>query len=169
MQRAVPTAAQTERLGKYEIVRHIATGGMAEIHLARATGIEGFEKMVVLKRILPQFSTNQEFVQMFLDEARIAATLHHPNIVQVYDIGSVRGQYFFAMEFLQGEDVRRVMESVIRRRSRNADRARREHHSRRVQRPALRARQSRHQRRTAQPRASRRVAAKTFLSRTTAA
>src|SRR5688572_16074277 len=85
---------RVEQLGKYELLRHIATGGMAEIHLARVKGIEGFEKIVVIKRILPQLAANREFVQMFLDEARIAATLHHPNVVQVYDIGSVSGSYF---------------------------------------------------------------------------
>jgi hypothetical protein len=85
---------------------------MAEIYLARAVGIEGFEKLVVVKRILPQFAKHTQFVRMFLDEARIAATLHHPNIVQVYDIGLVRGSYFFAMEFLHGADLRRIMSAL---------------------------------------------------------
>jgi serine/threonine protein kinase len=97
-----------KRLGKYEILRHIATGGMAEIFLARATGIEGFEKLVVIKRILPHLAVEPEITKMFLDEARIAATLHHSNIVQVFDIGAVDGQYFLAMEFLEGEDVSRI-------------------------------------------------------------
>ena len=85
---------------------------MAEIHLARAVGIEGFEKLVVLKRILPQYADNEEFVQMFLDEARLAATLHHSNVVQVFDIGCVDGQYFLAMEFLHGQDGRQLMKAV---------------------------------------------------------
>jgi serine/threonine protein kinase len=101
-------------LGKYEILRQIAAGGMAEIHLARATGIEGFEKLVVVKRILPHLCNNAEFVQMFLDEARIAATLHHSNIVQVYDIGSIDRSFFFAMEFLHGEDVTKIMKTLIK-------------------------------------------------------
>jgi len=104
-----------ERFGKYEILRRIAVGGMAEIYLARAVGIEGFEKLVVLKRILPQYADNEEFVQMFLDEARVAATLHHSNVVQVYDIGSVDGQYFLSMEFLHGQDGRQLMKACATR------------------------------------------------------
>jgi len=85
---------------------------MAEIFLARATGIEGFEKLVVIKRILPELKHDQEFVQMFLDEARLAATLHHSNIVQVYDIGEDDGSHFFSMEYLHGEDTRGLMRAA---------------------------------------------------------
>src|SRR5690242_5835451 len=81
---------------------------MAELYLARTLGIEGFEKLVVVKRILPQYVANASFVEMFLNEARIAATLHHPNIAQVYDIGVDEGDYFFAMEYVHGEDLDRV-------------------------------------------------------------
>ena len=94
------------RLGKYEIIKRLATGGMAEIFLARVSGLPGFEKLVVIKRILPQLATKSDFVEMFLDEARLAATLQHPNIVQIYDVGVVDGNYFIAMEYLHGEDVR---------------------------------------------------------------
>ncbi|RMH44070.1 MAG: serine/threonine protein kinase [Deltaproteobacteria bacterium] len=97
------------RLGKYQLIRQLAIGGMAEVYLARAQGIEGFQKRVVLKRILPQYATNPEFVSMFLDEARIAATLDHPNIVQVYDIGQQVGNYYFTMEYVQGQDVRNIL------------------------------------------------------------
>ncbi|MBI5482302.1 MAG: serine/threonine protein kinase [Deltaproteobacteria bacterium] len=100
------------RLGKYELLRHLATGGMADIFLARVSGIEGFEKIVVVKRILAEFVGNKEFVQLFLDEARLAATLHHPNVAQVYDVGIVGGQYFFAMEFVHGEDVRAILKTL---------------------------------------------------------
>jgi len=101
-----------ERFGKYEIIRRLATGGMAEIYLARATGIEGFEKQLVLKRILPQYADDEDFVNMFLDEARLAATLHHSNVVQVYDIGAVDGQYFLSMEFLHGQDGRQLIKAA---------------------------------------------------------
>ncbi len=101
------------QFNKYESIRRIAIGGMAEIHLARATGIEGFEKLVVLKRILPQHAANKEFLRMFLDEGRIAASLHHPNIGEVYDIGTANGQYFLVMEFLHGQDVRRVIRKCL--------------------------------------------------------
>ena len=78
---------------------------MAELYLARTVGIEGFEKLVVVKRILPQHASNASFVEMFLNEARLAATLHHPNVAQVYDIGVDGGEYFFAMEYVHGEDL----------------------------------------------------------------
>ena len=74
-------------LGKYEIVRKLATGGMAEIYLARMRGAAEFEKLVVLKCILPTVASDPSFVQMFLDEARLTATLQHPNIADVYDVG----------------------------------------------------------------------------------
>nr|HEX4314042.1 serine/threonine-protein kinase [Kofleriaceae bacterium] len=95
-------------VGKYEIVRKIATGGMAEIYLSRARGTAGFEKLVVLKRILPHLASDPSFVQMFLDEARLAATLQHPNIADVYDVGDADGAYFFTMEFVHGQDVRTI-------------------------------------------------------------
>jgi len=97
-----------DRLGKYDLIRQIAIGGMAELYLARTVGIEGFEKLSVIKRILPQFATNATFVNMFLNEARLAATLHHPNVAQVYDIGVEDGDYFFAMEYVHGEDLDRI-------------------------------------------------------------
>ncbi|HEY0255729.1 MAG TPA: protein kinase, partial [Kofleriaceae bacterium] len=97
-----------DKLGKYELIRQIAIGGMAELYLARTVGLEGFEKLVVCKRILPQLASNQSFVNMFLNEARLAATLQHPNIAQVYDIGMENGDYFFAMEYVHGEDLDRI-------------------------------------------------------------
>ena len=117
-------AASTEliapgtRIGKYKVVHRIAYGGMAEIYLARAGGIHGFEKYVVLKCILPQHAANEEFVRMFLQEARVAATLDHANIAHVYEIGETRGNYFFTMEYLHGEDVRRIMRDLERRNER---------------------------------------------------
>ncbi len=95
-------------LGKYEILRKIATGGMAEIYLARSRGAAGFEKLVVIKRILPNVAEDPTFVQMFLDEARLAATLQHPNIADVYDVGEAEGTPFFAMEYVHGQDVRNI-------------------------------------------------------------
>src|SRR6476659_6586863 len=85
---------------------------MAEIFLARVSGLPGFHKMVVIKRILPQLATKTDFVEMFLDEARIAATLQHPNVVQMYDVGVVDGNYFIAMEYLHGEDVRSLSKEL---------------------------------------------------------
>ncbi|MBL9015360.1 MAG: serine/threonine protein kinase, partial [Myxococcales bacterium] len=99
----------TTRLGRYEVVQHLAAGGMADVMIARAEGIEGFERHVVVKRIRAEQARDATYVQMFLDEARLAASLHHANIVQVNDIGQVDGEYFFAMEYVLGEDVRKIL------------------------------------------------------------
>lgn len=101
-------------VGRYELIRRLEVGGMAEIYLARATGIEGFEKHVVLKRILPHHAVRRDFVDMFLDEARMAAALHHPNIAQVYDIGNDPSGYFFTMEYVDGKDLRHVRRAVTK-------------------------------------------------------
>jgi serine/threonine protein kinase len=103
---------EPRRLGRYEIVRPLARGGMAELFLARATGIQRFEKLVVVKRILPEMARDAEYVEMFLEEARLAAGLHHSNIVQVYDIGEDEDAPFFAMEYLHGEDVRTLQRAA---------------------------------------------------------
>ncbi len=100
------------QLGKYQLIRRVATGGMAELYLARATAIHGFEKLVCLKRILPQHAESEDFIRMFLAEARLAATLHHPNIVQVYDIGEQGTTYFFTMEYVQGQDLRKLVRAA---------------------------------------------------------
>ena len=105
--------APGDRLGKFDLIRQIAVGGMAELYLARTMGIEGFEKLVVVKRILPQYANNASYVNMFLNEARLSATLHHPNIAQVYDIGVEDGDYFFSMEYLHGEDLGRLHTTSI--------------------------------------------------------
>ncbi len=99
-------------MGRYEILCHLATGGMAEIFLVRQGGAHGFEKYVVLKQIRERHAEDPQFVQMFLDEARLAARLQHQNIAQVYDIGEVNGSYFFTMEYLHGEDLRALYRSA---------------------------------------------------------
>ncbi len=85
---------------------------MAEIYLAKVSGLQGFEKLVVVKRILPQLANDNQFIEMFLDEARVAATLQHPNIVQMYDIGAADDNYFISMEYVHGEDVRSIMRQL---------------------------------------------------------
>ncbi|MEM9487920.1 MAG: serine/threonine-protein kinase [Myxococcota bacterium] len=99
-------------LGKYEIIQRLAVGGMAELFLARVSGLEGFEKYVVVKRILPRYAQDKNFVDMFLDEARLAARLDHQNIVQVHDIGREDEAYFFAMQYLHGEDMQGIMKRM---------------------------------------------------------
>ena len=115
---SVGTAVEPITLGRYQLLKLLARGGMAEIFAARVTGDYGFEKIVVIKRMLPSLACDDECVTMFLDEARIAATLHHPNIVHVYDVGSADGQYFMSMEYLHGKDLRSLLMAL---------RAKREH------------------------------------------
>src|SRR5688572_3234689 len=97
-------AVLPEQFGKYSLLGHLATGGMAEVWLARQVGLQGFEKIVVIKRARPEL-TDPETTRLFLDEARLVATLQHPNIAQVYEIGAVSGSYFFVMEFVDGADL----------------------------------------------------------------
>ncbi len=98
-------AFEPVQFGKYRLIQPLAQGGMAEIFLAKQQGPAGYEKTVVIKRILQHWSSNEEFVEMFLDEARLAAQLSHPSIVQIFDFGEVDGSYFLAMEYLRGEDL----------------------------------------------------------------
>ncbi|WP_163870816.1 serine/threonine protein kinase [Myxococcus eversor] len=95
------------QLGKYQLVRKLATGGMAEVFLAKAAGPGGFEKTLVLKRILPHLAEDPSFVEMFLGEARLVAGLNHPHIVQIFDFGEAEGSYFLAMELIDGPNLRR--------------------------------------------------------------
>ncbi|RKG60076.1 serine/threonine protein kinase [Corallococcus sp. CA054B] len=97
------------QLGKYQLVRKLASGGMAEVFLAKAAGPRGFEKTLVLKRILPHLAEDEAFVEMFLGEAQLAARLDHPNVVQIFDFGEVDGSYFLAMEYIDGPTLRRLI------------------------------------------------------------
>ena len=105
---AGPTIKGT-RFGKYTLINRIAVGGMAEIFLARQEGVEGFEKTICIKRIRPHLSSQPNFVRMFLNEAKLAAQLNHPNIVQIYDLGKIGESYFIAMEYVFGRDMRRII------------------------------------------------------------
>ncbi len=97
------------QVGKYQLIHKLATGGMAEVFLAKAAGPKGFEKLLVLKRILPHLASDPSFVEMFLSEARLAAQLNHPNIVQIFDFGEADGTYFLAMEYIDGANLREVI------------------------------------------------------------
>ncbi|MCA9714321.1 MAG: serine/threonine protein kinase, partial [Myxococcales bacterium] len=103
------------RLGKYQLITKLGAGGMAELFLARTEAIHGIEKFVALKRIPAGHARDKEFVRMFLEEARLAATLSHPNIAQVYDVGKEAGTYFFTMEYLQGLDLARLLRGLFKR------------------------------------------------------
>src|SRR5689334_7088948 len=94
----------------YEILAKLAEGGMAEIFLARAASGAGVERYCVLKRVLRDKARDEAFVRMFLDEARLAAQLQHPNIAQVYDVGKLGDSYFFTMEYVHGETLRALLQ-----------------------------------------------------------
>jgi serine/threonine-protein kinase len=94
--------------GRYELLKRIAGGGMGEVYLARQAGFEGFEKLLVVKVLLPNLVEDEEFIKMFLDEARIAARLNHPNVAQIFDLGEVEGVYYIAMEYIHGDDIIRL-------------------------------------------------------------
>jgi tetratricopeptide (TPR) repeat protein/tRNA A-37 threonylcarbamoyl transferase component Bud32 len=101
-----------KRFGKYLLLDQIAVGGMAELYRAMITGVQGFEKLIAVKKILPHLTIEEELVTSFIDEAKLAALLHHQNIVQIYDFGSVEKSYFIAMEYLFGKDLRNVREKA---------------------------------------------------------
>ncbi len=106
-----PAAPQrdTGRFGMYRLIDRIAVGGMAEIFLAHQQQDDGQETAVVIKRIRPHLSKHAAFVKMFLNEARLAAQLNHPNVVQIHDLGKIADSYFIAMEYVSGRDMRRVV------------------------------------------------------------
>jgi serine/threonine protein kinase len=94
--------------GPYQLLERVAVGGMAEVFKAKRTGVEGFEKVVAVKRILPHLSENEDFVEMFVHEAKVVAGLTHPNIVQIFDLGRIGRSYYIAMEYVHGHDLRSI-------------------------------------------------------------
>ncbi len=98
-----------QQFGEYHLLEKIATGGMAEVWRARAYGMAGFEKILVIKKVLDTLSKDDEFIKLFIDEARISVQLLHVNIVQVFDLGEVDGTYYMAMEYVHGLDLARVI------------------------------------------------------------
>ena len=105
----VPEPIVDGTYGPYRLLQKIAVGGMAEVFKAKRTGVEGFEKVVAVKRILPHLSDNKEFVEMFIDEAKMVAGLSHPNIVQISDLGKIEKSYYIAMEYVHGRDLRTIL------------------------------------------------------------
>ena len=101
-----------KKFGKYLLERQLAIGGMAEVFLARQHGPAGFEKTLVIKRILPHFANDEAFITMFLDEARTSAKLNHPNLVQIYELGEIEGSYYIAMEYIRGQSLAKVTKKL---------------------------------------------------------
>ncbi len=102
----------SEELGNYDILGLIARGGMAEIYKAKKKGVKGFEKIIAIKKILSGYGEDDKYIEMFVDEAKIAAELSHPNIVQIYDFGKKDNFYFIAMEYVHGKDLRLILRKL---------------------------------------------------------
>jgi len=109
--------ASSSELGDYDILGLIARGGMAEIYKAKKKGVKGFEKVLAIKKILSGYGQDDKYIEMFVDEAKIAAELTHPNIVQIYDLGKKDDYYFIAMEYVQGKDLRVILKRNTGRKS----------------------------------------------------
>jgi serine/threonine protein kinase len=110
------TPFQPISFGRYFLIDKIAVGGMAEVFKAKSFSHGGFEKLLVIKRILQHLSDNNEFVEMFIDEAKISVELQHPNIVQIYDFGRIQENYFIAMECVEGKDVKDILRKLAEKR-----------------------------------------------------
>src|SRR5690349_19623117 len=103
--------------GKYLLLERINVGGMAEVFKSKTFGVEGFEKILAVKRILPNMADDDEFINMFVDEARISVQLSQPNIVQIYELGKYDGQYYIAMEYVPGKDLRQILDRLRKRKA----------------------------------------------------
>jgi eukaryotic-like serine/threonine-protein kinase len=98
--------------GRYSLVYKLASGGMANLYLARFTGPDGFEKLVAIKRIHEHLADNQEFIRMFIDEARLVARIAHPSVAQTLELGVVGRSYFIAMEYVEGETLNAILQKI---------------------------------------------------------
>jgi eukaryotic-like serine/threonine-protein kinase len=101
--------------GKYLLLERINVGGMAEVFIAKAFGVEGFERFLAIKKILPTMAEDQEFITMFIDEARVSVQLNHANIVHIHELGKYEETYYIAMEYVAGRDLRTILERYRRR------------------------------------------------------
>src|SRR6266566_5146759 len=108
----MPESQQHHQQQRYRVIEKLASGGMAEVFRAESAGLEGFKKQVAIKRVLPHLSEKKKFISMFLDEARLSAHLSHSNCVQVFDIGVGDNAYFIVMEYVDGADLKAVMETL---------------------------------------------------------
>src|SRR3982750_4338042 len=100
--------------GKYLLLERVNVGGMAEVFIAKAFGVEGFERILAIKKILPTMAADEDFITMFIDEARISVQLNHANIVHIHELGKYQETYFIAMEYVAGRDLRAILEHYRR-------------------------------------------------------
>ena len=98
--------------GKYVLLRKLATGGMGEIFLAKQVGPSGFEKLLVIKRILAHHHDKNDYLSMFLSEAKLVARLTHNNVIQIHEMGQIDGDYFIAMEYVRGKSLRDIIDTL---------------------------------------------------------
>src|SRR5262245_12742561 len=117
MEGVTAKAVSQANFGKYRLLATLGHGGMAELHIAEQTGIEGFSKVVALKRVLPHLAGRPDFRRMFFNEAKVVARLEHPNIVTVFELGEVDGSYFISLEYLPGEDLGEILDRTRRRKT----------------------------------------------------
>lgn len=101
-----------ERFGKYVLLEKLASGGMAEVYLSKNSGANGVSKFVAIKRILPQYSDNEEFIEMFKEEAKIAVNLNHSNVVHIHEFGIERNQFYLVMEYVEGRNLRQILNEL---------------------------------------------------------
>src|SRR6478672_1876356 len=101
--------------GKYLLLERINVGGMAEVFIAKAFGVEGFERILAIKKILPTMAEDEEFITMFIDEARISVQLNHANIVHIHELGKHDEAFYIAMEYVAGRDLRTILERFRKR------------------------------------------------------
>src|SRR5580692_1266087 len=106
--------SQLDLAGKYRLIAELGQGGMATVYLAVSLGSSGFRKLAVIKLIRPQFASDPDLIEMFLDEARLCARLNHPNVVQTYDVGIDDGRHFMAMEYLDGVSFNAAISRLIK-------------------------------------------------------
>src|SRR6201986_218284 len=102
-------ADSRRRLDRYELIGEIASGGMATVFLARLAGVGGFHRFVAIKRLHPHLAEEEEFVEMFLDEARLAAGIHHPHVVPILEVGQSDSGYYLVMEYIEGDTPGRLI------------------------------------------------------------
>src|SRR5580765_7155049 len=106
----MPESHHPHQQQRYRVIEKLASGGMAEVFRAESAGLEGFKKQVAIKRVLPHLSEKKKFISMFLDEARLSAHLSHSNVAQVFDIGVGDNAYFIVMEYVDGADLKQIIE-----------------------------------------------------------
>ena len=101
------------RLDRYELIGELASGGMATVYLARLAGVGGFQRFVAIKRLHPHLASEEEFIEMFLDEARLAAGIHHPHVVPILEVGQNESGYYLVMEYIEGDTLARIVARAL--------------------------------------------------------